>query len=298
MAQQFLPRPVAQHGHHIFVYNNLRTNQVVYSLTRVLKNNAALRQLPYLGKKTVPAALRKDLWLPLATISFKTPAQGLTAFRKLREFRRLHETAYPLELVRQKEGKNKGLLMGKKQRGRVLMDQKANSVADMAAVLIQQEKDEQEAAAAAAAEAKNADEERSVHVGKGKKKKKKVAAATTAPTVADSTSTSTSTSTSPLTEVGASEKVSTETQEGQTEIKAAAEGENKSATTQGVRIRWSNLLDAQFAETWPASVVHDRLMKDGYTPAHPDEEIVESDAVAEAPIEPAPDTSKVEVAAS
>lgn len=29
------PRAI-QHGHHIFVYNNIRTNQVVYSLTRAL----------------------------------------------------------------------------------------------------------------------------------------------------------------------------------------------------------------------------------------------------------------------
>lgn len=104
-----------------------------------MQNNDALKQLPYLGKKTVPAVLRKDLWLPFALVEFPSPLQGLNAFRKLREFRRLHETAYPIELITIKEGDDAGKLMKIKQRGKVLMDQKANSVADLAAVLLQDE---------------------------------------------------------------------------------------------------------------------------------------------------------------
>lgn len=81
--------------------------------------------------------LRKDIWLPFALVEFPSALQGLNAFRKLREFRRLHETAYPLELITVKEGEQKGHLMTTKERGKVLMDQKANSVADLAAVLFQ-----------------------------------------------------------------------------------------------------------------------------------------------------------------
>lgn len=105
------------------------------------QNNAALRQLPFNGKKTVPRALRKDLWYPLATISFPPGrgSLGLSAFQKLRELRRLHETKWdPTEMVEEieyEDGTSKIEVLSKKARGRKLMDQKANSVADMAAVL-------------------------------------------------------------------------------------------------------------------------------------------------------------------
>ena len=172
-----LPQPPKkvkpEHGQRIFVYNHLQTNQVVYSLTKTLRvsspirpvpipnqlppspqptvhatprsqtqNNAALRQLPFNGKKTVPRALRKDLWQPLATIAFPAGrgALGLAAFQKLRELRRLHETSWdPADMVEEEEDGDDGKVrlrpLGRRERGRKLMDQKANSVADMAAVL-------------------------------------------------------------------------------------------------------------------------------------------------------------------
>ena len=40
-------------------------------------------------------------------------------------------------------------------------------------------------------------------------------------------------------------------------------------SVEGVRIRWANILDAEFAETWPAAVVHDGLGKSRYTAAYP-----------------------------
>lgn len=39
--------------------------------------------------------------------------------------------------------------------------------------------------------------------------------------------------------------------------------------TEGVMIRWANILDAEFAETWPVAVVHDILGKSRYTAAFP-----------------------------
>ncbi|MCJ1314008.1 hypothetical protein MMC25_007688 [Agyrium rufum] len=129
--------PRVQHGEHIFVYSHLRTNQVVYSLTRSLQNAASLKQLPVLGKKTVPAALRKDLWMPFAHISFPHPQLGLSTYNKLREYRRLHETNYSLESVQTNKpsGPAPGQLLPKKRRRKVLMNQKANTVADIAAAL-------------------------------------------------------------------------------------------------------------------------------------------------------------------
>ncbi|KAH8150381.1 uncharacterized protein LAJ45_05592 [Morchella importuna] len=117
---------VANLGRNLFIYNNIQTKQVVYSLTRSLKNNKMLKQITFVGKKSVPAALRKDVWTPLLSVSFPFPAVGLKTFKKLREFKKLHETAYPRELV---AGKTK------KEKKKILMDQKANSIADLAASL-------------------------------------------------------------------------------------------------------------------------------------------------------------------
>ncbi|KAL7271440.1 hypothetical protein RUND412_005795 [Rhizina undulata] len=118
--------PVAANlGRSIFIYNNIQTNQVIYSLTRTLKNTDALKQLTYVGKKSVPRALRKDVWTPLASVHFPFPALGLKTFHKLREFRKLHETAYDPKILHTTKVKSW-------ERKKYLMDQKANSIADLA----------------------------------------------------------------------------------------------------------------------------------------------------------------------
>ncbi|KAI9698765.1 MAG: hypothetical protein M1836_003875 [Candelina mexicana] len=204
-----MPVPLAiRHGRHIFVYSNLRTNQVIYSLTRTMNNNDALRQLPYLGKKTVPAALRKDLWQPLATISFPEPQQGLTAFRKLREYRKLHELSYPLDVIKDKNGK----LLSKKQRGKKLMDQKANSIADIAAVLQSREKVN----------------------GVGEAEETGVK------------------DTSPRDKLAIVEEEAAET-------RWKIGGFEDKDQRDKVKISWADILDAEYAETWPESVLHDGM---------------------------------------
>ncbi|KAH0544360.1 hypothetical protein FGG08_001501 [Glutinoglossum americanum] len=210
----------AELGRHIFVYNNIRTSQVIYSLTRTLRNNASLRQLPFLGKKTVPAALRKDLWQPFATISFPSPFQGLKALHKLREYRKLHELSYPLELIK---GEN-GRLLGKKARGKILMNQKENSVADIAAVLMGQEGDLEKALK----------EREALHV-KGDKR--------------------------PMPKRGIIKKSQ------KLEAKIA---ELERAKTEPVNIKWANILDAEFAESWPERVIHDGLAVSRYTALPPE----------------------------
>lgn len=152
-----------EHGSSIYVYSHLQTKQVVYSLTPAIKvrrrfstvqyssrslqhriatakdqeladpsqNNHALKQLPYNGKQTKPRAIRKDHWYPMAHIEFSpsvadSPQLGLSTFQKLREYRKLHETLWPEEEM-------KGLT--RKERGRKLCNQRANTVADMAAAL-------------------------------------------------------------------------------------------------------------------------------------------------------------------
>ena len=97
------------------------------------QNNQVLKQLTFAGKKTLPSALRKDMWRPLLTATFPSPSQGLAAFRKLRELRMLHEHnwEHPDPDARKQPEK--------KERGRIIMDQKANSIADIAWVLAKQE---------------------------------------------------------------------------------------------------------------------------------------------------------------
>ncbi|ETI21236.1 hypothetical protein G647_07581 [Cladophialophora carrionii CBS 160.54] len=155
------------HGLDIYAYRHIRTNQVVYSLTRTLQENKVLAQLLYHGKKTVPATVRNDMWTPYFSIHFPpTPAgalEGLFAFQKLRELSTQRQLSPPENLIRatqedidivksklgspttlqemaardELQGKIPQLneILPKKLRAQKLMDQKATSVADAAFVL-------------------------------------------------------------------------------------------------------------------------------------------------------------------
>ena len=106
------------------------------------------------------------------------------------------------------------------QRGKVLMNQKANSVADIAAVLLQQEKgpSTEQLERAGRRVRKEGDRRPLAKRGPGRQREAFVP------------------------EVGGVE---------------------------GVRVYWANLLDAEFAATWPAQVVHDGLGVSRYTAAWP-----------------------------
>ncbi|KAI9889382.1 MAG: hypothetical protein M1814_005551 [Vezdaea aestivalis] len=119
-------------GENIFVFNNLRTNQVIYSLTRTPDDKKSLPQLTFVGKKSVPSTIRKDSWLPLARIYFPRPVSGLRAFKLLREFRKRHEYEWDRSILKDKRWPD---IEPRKRRARILMDQKANSIADIAATL-------------------------------------------------------------------------------------------------------------------------------------------------------------------
>ncbi|KAF2773133.1 hypothetical protein EJ03DRAFT_324187 [Teratosphaeria nubilosa] len=154
-------------GRYIYAYCHVRTKQVVYSLTQTLDNYRALKQLPDLGANNKDAVLRKDLWKPLYTLCLPEGddgrAQGLAAFQRLREWRKLHELNWEMpESLKMPyteehlDEKFKGRLENrngnktehphdlakrakKRMRVRLIQDQKANSIADLAAVLLGQE---------------------------------------------------------------------------------------------------------------------------------------------------------------
>ncbi|KAF2122585.1 transcriptional regulation of mitochondrial recombination-domain-containing protein [Lophiotrema nucula] len=115
------------HGDHIFVFRNVRTNQVLYSLYPGL-DQRHLKQLPFFGKKSKPAEIRADLWHPFCTVTFPSVEQGHDAFRKLQDFRKLHQASWDLH--------NPGWkVLPKKKLIQNIRDQKANSVADLAKAL-------------------------------------------------------------------------------------------------------------------------------------------------------------------
>ncbi|KAK1727940.1 transcriptional regulation of mitochondrial recombination-domain-containing protein [Colletotrichum acutatum] len=146
------------HGEQIWVWSHLTSNQVIYSHTKQLESHRALKQLPFNGKKSKPAKLRRDYWAPMALIQLPAGAgaAGQSVFQKLREFRRMHELAWEDDLLyREKRTellkpkaikpwgakKNADLVRVRKivrnrhERSLALNDQRANSIADMAAVL-------------------------------------------------------------------------------------------------------------------------------------------------------------------
>ncbi|KAI4235262.1 MAG: hypothetical protein LQ349_003286 [Xanthoria aureola] len=288
---------LAQHGTQIFVYNNIRTNQIIYSLTRSLNNHTSLKQLPFLGKKTVPSHLRKDLWQPLCLVSFPRPSQGLIAYRRLREFRRLHETSYPLSLITQTEGPHKGQLHSTKKRGKILMDQKANSIADIAAVLlraeeklpkineeeptpeIDPEKEAEERRNAKKAwiekiearrrerglvvdpektlkrwEEKGEEQWQASREKRGEQRQRKREAALRLKIKAKAKRT---------------EWIQRMQKAGKKSLMRKDPQPHEEPGVEGVKVSWANLLDAAFAEQWPAAVVHDGLSRHRYTAAYP-----------------------------
>lgn len=91
-----------------------------------------MEQLPFIGKHSKPPTLRPDEWAPHCVISFPTPEQGHNAYRKLREFRKLHELAWDKTNPEWKQAPLK-------QRIKKIMNQKANMTADLAEVLRIQE---------------------------------------------------------------------------------------------------------------------------------------------------------------
>ncbi|KAL1965677.1 hypothetical protein VTN77DRAFT_5177 [Rasamsonia byssochlamydoides] len=246
------------HGKNIFVYNNIRTNQVVYSLTRYLEKNNVLSQMVFHGKKTVPATLRKDMWVPFYSVHFNDSKVGLRAYHLLREFSMQRQLSPPREMITitqefldrkrprdpveaekfDEEYKDKiGRLMDKKQRARVLMDQKATSVADIAAVLKIQEEEIKNGFA----DGKRGYLTRTARKRRREGRRKEAEASQRAAERVDEFE----------------DLISTD----QVEYKIEDPSGNDEYDVQGdeVKILWADLYDAQYAESWPERVRHGEL---------------------------------------
>ncbi|KAM7200994.1 transcriptional regulation of mitochondrial recombination domain containing protein [Naviculisporaceae sp. PSN 640] len=119
------------HGENIWLWHHTDAGHVVYSLTPQMDSNKALAQFPYTGKKLVPPKLRRDYWAPFLQIQFPAGQGeiGRSVWQKLLELKKRHELEWGDE-VRQEY-----YCMSREERGRAINDQRANVIADIAAVL-------------------------------------------------------------------------------------------------------------------------------------------------------------------
>ena len=179
--------------------------------------------------------------MPMALASFPSRFAGLDAYRKLREFRRLHETNYPLEIMRDPD--NPKALLPKKKRARVLMDQHANSVADLAAVLCQLEDgpsvertERFERVSKRVRWLVKVKKLKPVEGGEEKEEARKA---------------------------GVRRRLRLEKVDVGSEMRGC----------EGVEVQWMDLRDAEMAEKWPKAVVHSPLGRSRYTAAWPRKDV-------------------------
>ncbi|KAI0022115.1 hypothetical protein F4780DRAFT_778123 [Xylariomycetidae sp. FL0641] len=144
------PQPVYPfpegHGEKIYIFHHFLEGHTVYMSEPVINATRALRQIPFNGKKLKPSKIRKDMWRPLAMIQFE-PKQGevgRSVFQRLRECKKLHQLSWgdeaqhfynPITPLEGKKLRRHGRNLTLEERGRVLNNQKLNTIADMAAVL-------------------------------------------------------------------------------------------------------------------------------------------------------------------
>ncbi|KAI1565439.1 Mhr1 domain containing protein [Pyrenophora tritici-repentis] len=121
------PKGTTKHGEIIYIFRNTKTNQIIYSLQELLDNHH-LDQLPFIGKHSKPPVLRPDEWVPHCVVTFPPPPQGQNAFRKLREFRKLHELSWDKTNPEYRR-------LDRELRMKKIMNQRANTSADLAEVL-------------------------------------------------------------------------------------------------------------------------------------------------------------------
>ncbi|KAF2759184.1 hypothetical protein EJ05DRAFT_510033 [Pseudovirgaria hyperparasitica] len=101
-----------RHERVLYVFENIRTKQVVYSLKRDLlasdkQEKKSLQQLTFVGKGSVAPEIREDLWKALAVVHFRDQDLCRTALHKLREYRMLREYNWRQNYANLKKLKNK-----------------------------------------------------------------------------------------------------------------------------------------------------------------------------------------------
>ncbi|KAI2642904.1 transcriptional regulation of mitochondrial recombination-domain-containing protein [Xylaria nigripes] len=117
----------------IFVFNHFLDGMTAYSFEPAMKAMHALKQLPFSGKHSKPSKVRKDYWRLLAIIQFGEEHKlvSRSAYQLLRECKKMHMYDWDDSLL---FGENKRMLKIQ-ERARRINDQRANTIADIAAIL-------------------------------------------------------------------------------------------------------------------------------------------------------------------
>ncbi|RDA83166.1 hypothetical protein CP532_4939 [Ophiocordyceps camponoti-leonardi (nom. inval.)] len=144
-------RRKAKHGEEVWAFACRRTRQVVFSFDRKLNRHHVNKQLPFIGKKSKPESMRKDLWSPLLRVSMPAGLGrvGTAIFKQLREFKHLHEVSWDADLIyktpseytederrRMKQNpRGPKPQRSRKERAASINDMVGNVVADLAVIL-------------------------------------------------------------------------------------------------------------------------------------------------------------------
>ena len=107
-----------------------------------------LKQLTFYGKQTQASHIRKDLWQPFAAVTCPNPQFGMNVYQRLREYRHVRDYSWTFRPTPEdvEEKLEKAVETGEipkfdnrlptlKERAKLLMDQKASSIADLADVI-------------------------------------------------------------------------------------------------------------------------------------------------------------------
>lgn len=200
------------------------------------------------------------MWIPYYSVHFNDSKVGLRAYHLLREFSKERQLSPPKEMITiteqfieqkkprtpedakkfEEEYKEKiGWMMDKKNRARVLMDQKATSVADIAAVLAIQEEEIKNGFAQRKRGFITRTARRRRREAREEEKRVDGAAAARVEQLAKF-----------MSENSPSEDFRIEDPSGNAEYQL---GENE------VKVLWADLHDAHFAVSWPERVQHGEL---------------------------------------
>lgn len=215
----------------------------------------------YHGKKTVPAELRRDMWVPYYSVHFGDARLGLRAYQLLREFSMQRQFSPPPEMITvtkeylalkrprnpveaeefdELNKKRIGKPMEKKERARVLMDQKATSVADIAAVLaIQQEEIENGLL--------KDDYKRGYLTKKARQRRREALERENEQAIKN------------MARIGALEKQLSEQDRTGAQVKIGEEDGAYPENVESVKLLWRDAHDAHYAESWPSNVEHGEL---------------------------------------
>lgn len=215
----------------------------------------------YHGKKTVPADLRRDMWVPYYSVHFGDARLGLRAYQLLREFSLQRQLSPPAEMITVTEEflaakrpkdpiaaeefdklnkKRLGHPMEKKERARVLMDQKATSVADVAAVLAIQQKEIQDGFL-------DKEYKRGYLTRRARQRRREAHLREEAQAEANAA------------RIRALEEQLNAESKGEEVWKIAEEDGAYADRPEAVKVLWRDVHDANYAESWPVNIEHGEL---------------------------------------